>query len=78
MTPSNVFHRSFAAAVQRMDSEILRNLATVLIPENILPSLAGIPDVDWVNFMTMVKGGGVIRMTDQGRGIDFVEAGYVP
>ena len=77
VTPSNVFHRSFAAAVQRMDSEILRNLATVLIPENILPSLAGIPDVDWVNFMTMVKGGGVIRVTDQGRGIDFVEARYV-
>ena len=74
MTPSNDFHGSFAAAVQRMDSEILRNLATVLIPENILPSLAGIPDVDWVNFMSMVKGGGVIRMTDQGRGIHFVEA----
>ena len=74
VTPLNVSHRSFAAAVQRMDSEILRNLATVLIPENILPSLAGIPDVDWVNFMAMVKGGGVIRMTDEGRGIDFVEA----
>lgn len=52
--------KSFAAAVQRMDSEILRNLATLLIPENILPSLAGIPDVDWVNFMAMVKGGGTL------------------
>ena len=74
VTPLNVSHRSFAAAVQRMDSEILRNLATVLTPENILPSLAGIPDVDWVNFMTHGQGGGVIRMTDQGRGVDFVEA----
>ena len=60
VTPLNVSHRSFAAAVQRMDSEILRNLATLLIPENILPSLAGIPDVDWVNFMAMVKGGGTL------------------
>ena len=64
MTPLHVFHRSIAAAVQRIDSEILRILGTILIPEDVLRSIAGVPDGDWLTFMVMVKGG-VIRMTDR-------------
>jgi len=65
--------KSIAAAVQLMDSEILRILGTILIPEDVLPSIAGVPEGDWLNFMGMVKAG-AIRMADEGRGIDFVEA----
>ena len=73
MTLLHVFHRSIAAAVQRIDSEILRILGTILIPEEVLPSIAGVPEGDWLNFMWMVKAG-AIRMADAGRGIELVEA----
>ena len=73
MTPLHVFHRSIAAAVQRIDPEILRILGTILIPEDVMPSIAGVPEGDWLSFMGMVKAG-AIRMADAGRGIELVEA----
>ena len=36
ISPLHVLHRSIAAAVQHIDSEILRILGTILIPEDLL------------------------------------------
>ena len=73
VTLLHVFHRSIAAAVQRIDPEMLRILGTILIPEDVLPSIAGVPEGDWLSFMWMVKAG-AIRMADAGRGIELFEA----
>ena len=57
MTPLHVFHRAIAAAVQRIDSEILRILGTILIPEDALPSIAGVPEGYWLKFHVDGQGG---------------------
>ena len=69
MTLLHVFHRFIAATVQRMDSEILRILGTVLIPMGILPSIARVSEADYGKFMGMVKEDIVSRI-DGGCGID--------
>lgn len=53
MTPLHVFHRSIAAAVQLMDSEILRILGTVLISMDILPSIARVSKADYGKFLVL-------------------------
>ena len=48
------FHRSVADAVQRgLDSENLRILGTVLIPMDILPSIARVSEADYGKFLVL-------------------------
>ena len=68
------FHRSVADAVQRgLDSENLRILGTVLIPMDILPSIARVSEADYGKFMGMAKEDIVSRI-DGGCGIDVILA----
>ena len=53
MTLLHVFHRSIAAAVQRIDPEILRIIGTVLIPMDILPSIARVSEADYGKFLVL-------------------------
>ena len=73
MTPLHVFHRSIAAAVQRIDSGNLGLLGRILFPTELLSSIADISEGDSMTFMSMVKHAAITK-TDDRRGFDLTEA----
>ena len=72
MTPLHVFHRSIAAAVQRIDSGNLGLLGRILFPTELLSSIADISEGGSMTFMSMVKHAAITK-TDDRRGFDLTE-----